>query len=93
MSYSFQVKAATKELALAAVGVKFDEIVSQQPIHAKDREAVVVNAGAVINLLTDNNAKDVVVSCNGYLSWNGSPDEAEFIAAAVSCSAGHAIRE
>lgn len=97
MSYSFGVKAPTKAAAKEAVAAKFDEIVGQQPIHARDRAAVLANANTVIDLLADDDSKDVAVSCNGYLSWNGSgeftPETAPVGTASVSCSASNAHRE
>lgn len=93
MSYSFQVKAPTKDAAKEAVAAKFDEIIAQQPIHARDRAAVLANANAVIDLLADNDAKDVLVSCNGYVSWPaGGVEDAQLNSAAVSASAGYADR-
>lgn len=97
MSYSFGVKASTKGDAKAAVLAKFDEIVGQQPIHARDSAAVLANAGLVIDLLADDDTKDIAVSCNGYVSWNGSGDFSPEIAAigtaSISCTASHSIRE
>lgn len=94
MSYSFQVKAPTKAEAVQAVTAKFDEVVKQQPVHARDRDAVLANAGCVINLLADDDSKDVIVSVNGYVSWaSGTADEAKLNSAAVSASAGYAQRQ
>jgi glycosyltransferase A (GT-A) superfamily protein (DUF2064 family) len=91
MSYSFQIKAPTKSAAKEAVAAKFDEIVTHQPIHARDRAAVLANASCVIDLLADNDSKDVVVSCNGHVSWpSGTVEEARLNSAAVSASAGYA---
>lgn len=97
MSYSFNAQAATKAAALAAVAAKFDETVkASQPIHERDRAAVLANAEAVINLLGDDDTKDVTVSCNGYLSWDGRgtfhQDVAPLTSAAVSCAAGYVAR-
>jgi SHS2 domain-containing protein len=94
MSYSFQVKAATKEAAKEAVTAKFDEVVASQPVHARDRAAVLANANTVIDLLADDDSKDVSVSVNGFVSWStGTIEEAQFNTASVCCSAGHANRE
>jgi hypothetical protein len=96
MSYSFNIKAATKEAAKLAVLDKFEEITAQQPMHARDRRAVLVNAGAVIDLLADDDTKDISVSCNGYLSWNGSgeftAETAPVGTVSISCTANHATR-
>lgn len=94
MSYSFNVKAPTKAAAKEAVAAKFDEVVTSQAVHARDRAAVLANAGAVIDLLADNDSKDIVVSCNGYVSWmsGASAEDAALTSAAVSASAGYADR-
>lgn len=94
MSYSFQVKAPTKAAAKEAVTAKFDEIVVQQPIHARDRAAVICNAVAVIDLLADDDSKAIVVSCNGYVSWpSGGVEDARLSSASISASASYVDRE
>lgn len=93
MSYSFNIKAQTKAAAKEAVADKFAEIVAQQPIHARDCSAVLANANAVIDLLAEDEAKDVSVTCNGYVSWSsGGSEDAKFNSASISCNAGHADR-
>ncbi|WP_316172390.1 hypothetical protein [Bradyrhizobium sp. SZCCHNRI2049] len=71
MSYSFSVKAATKADAKVAVAAAFDRVVEAQPIHARDKQAAVANAGAMIDLLTDDAPSGCVISvnCNGYVGW------------------------
>lgn len=71
MSYSFQVRAATLAAALAAAAEKFDVVVKQFPIHAKDKEQAMANAKAVGELLKVDDTRDVVVSMNGYISSVG----------------------
>lgn len=94
MSYSFNIRAADKAAAKEAVAAKFDEIIGQQPIHARDRAAVLSNANAVIDLLADDDTQDVSVSCNGYVSWSsGAAETAAFNTASVACSTSHASRE
>lgn len=97
MSYSFGIKAANKAAAKEAVAAKFDEIVGQQPIHARDRAAVLANANASIDLLADDDTKDIAVSCSGYVSWNGSgdfsPETAAIGTASIGCTASNANRE
>ena len=91
MSYSFNVKAANKAAAKEAVAAKFAEVVAAQLVHEKDQAAVLANAGAVIDLLADDDTKDVSVSCNGYVSWPG-PDASALNSVSVACSASHAAR-
>ena len=69
MSYSFSVKAATKEAAKKAAEEAYDAMVVQQPIHARDKAAAMANAAAVIDLLVEDAELHVSVSLNGYVSW------------------------
>jgi DNA polymerase/3'-5' exonuclease PolX len=93
MSYSFSVKAANKELAKQAVAAEFEKIIGYQPVHTRDCAAVLANANAVIDLLGDDETKDVAVSCNGYLSWaTGTAEEAKFCSVNITCYASHADR-
>ena len=71
MSYSFSVKASTKDEAKAAVAAEFNKVVATQPIHARDKAAALANASAVIDLLSDDVPAGYVigVSCNGYVGW------------------------
>lgn len=69
MSYSFNVQASTKSAAKDAVAVKFDEVIATQPIHARDKTAALANANAVIDLLMDDDTREISVSVNGYVGW------------------------
>jgi hypothetical protein len=95
MSYSFNIRAANKADAKAAVEVKFDEVIAGQPVHARDRAAVLANAYAVIDLLGDDDAKDISVTCGGYVSWQTAepPESVPLSSASVSASAGYVSRE
>lgn len=96
MSYSFTVKAPTKAEAKEAVAKHFDEqVIAYQPVHARDRAAVLANASAVIDLLADDETKDIKVSCNGYVGWGASIDQSQvpLTSAQVSANAFHALRE
>jgi hypothetical protein len=73
MSYSLSVRAPTKAALLAAVAAKFDaEVVTPQPVHAKDRDQVLSTATAAVNLLADDDTQDVQISLSGSLSWTGT---------------------
>jgi hypothetical protein len=76
MSYSFTVRGPTKRKVLAGVVEKFDAIVLHQPKHEADRAAVLANATSALCLLADDETKDYMVSCNGYLSWHHDLDDA-----------------
>lgn len=70
MSYSFTVKAASKDEAKAKVAEEFDRIAAGQPSHKVDRDSAVAVAGAFIDLLADPKENDEVqVMMNGSLSW------------------------
>lgn len=69
MSYSFNVQAASKAAAKDAVVAKFDEVIATQPIHARDKDAALANANAVIDLLADDDEREISVSVNGYVGW------------------------
>ena len=71
MSYSFQVRATNKAEAKAKIAAQMAIIVQNQPIHAKDELLANTAAGTFIDLLADDESQDVVVSMNGYVSWNG----------------------
>jgi hypothetical protein len=93
MSYSFQVKAATKAEVKAAVEAEFDKVVQFQPVHARDKAAVLANVDAVIALVEDNADKDVHVACHGSVGWDGSDLQiANLHSASVACSVWTAPR-
>lgn len=87
MSYSFSIKAPNKADAKAAVDGAFRAVVDSQPIHARDRDAALAAAGAMIDLLVDAPGMQISVSVNGYVSWRDGRTEADLIGAAVSVSA------
>ena len=94
MSYSFALRAATKAAALAAVIAKMDEVAAQQACHQRDKAQAVAAAESFLNLLPDDDARDVTVNMSGYLSgqWQGS-DVVEISAANVMVAVGLAKRE
>lgn len=68
MSYSFNVKGASKSEAIDMVRAKMRDIAVQQPVHNKDQLHVVATAKTFIDMLEDDEAKDVQVSVNGSIS-------------------------
>lgn len=93
MSYSFNVRAATKAEAKTAVAAVFDKVVADQPTHEHDKAAVLANANAAIDLLADNDEMDVEVSCSGWLSWISHQDDPLPINAAnINCAASLVAR-
>ena len=88
MSYSFGFRAATKAEAKQKVAAELDKVVTQQSVHAKDRDQAQAAANAFIDVLDDDDSKDVSVSMNGSLSgnWSGN-DLTSFTGANLSISA------
>lgn len=94
MSYSYTVRAATAALALAAVSAKFDEIVAQQPTHAKDKDAVLANAKNAVEILEVDESRDVLVSGSGFVSWSTDEDgQPKFSSVNIATSASLVAKE
>ena len=66
MSYSIQVREATKQEAKDAIFVKLSEVSEQQP-HKGDSKAANMAACAYIDMLVDDPAKDIIVQVCGCL--------------------------
>lgn len=81
MSYSFNVRAATKEAALQKVGEELDKIIVGQPMHSNDRDAAVATAKAFLAILPDDpEGREFSVSVNGSIGWSqGGPHVASVI--------------
>lgn len=91
MSYSFTVKGATKNAVKALVILELDKVVVAQPVHAHDAQHAQVAAHTFIDLLADDATKDIVVSVNGSLGWQGLEMNI-FTSANVSVSAYYVMR-
>lgn len=84
MSYSFNVRAATKVEAKNNVATELAKVVANQPTHAHDQAQAQAAADAFIDLLPDDDAKDVSVSVNGSMGWSGTyPTDHVFTSASV----------
>lgn len=87
MSYSFTVKAMSKDDVKRELEVKFDEVIATQPVHAADKAQALAAAGAFIDLLKDvPEGHHVQVSLHGSLGWDGV-DQKVFNGAGVGVSA------
>lgn len=85
MSYSFNVKAATKSDALAAVAVEMDKVVVSQPVHAADKQPAQDVARTFVGMLRDpGEGESVSVNVWGSLSWEA---EGVFTSANVGVNA------
>lgn len=93
MSYSFQVRAATKAQAIAAVAAKLAETEAAQPAHSIDRAHAEAAATAFINLLPDDEEQDVAVTVSGWVSgqWQGN-EITSLTGANITVTAGLAAR-
>lgn len=89
MSYSFQFVAPTKDEAKIKVVAEFENVVAQQPIHARDQAAAIAAAHAFIDLLDDAEGKYIQVACHGSVSYySGSSDAAALAQVPLSGAAG-----
>jgi|GEM_PF-882312 len=95
MSYSFNVRAASKAEAKVKVAAELDKVVASQPVHSADREQAMATAAAFIDMLADaGDNQDVAVSVNGWLSWTGEqPVDGGFSGACVGVSASLAAKQ
>lgn len=88
MSYSFTFKAANKTEAKAKVSAELDKVAQHQDCHHRDKQQAQAAADAFIDLLVEDETKDVFVSMSGSLSgfWTGS-DVTRITGANVSVNA------
>lgn len=93
MSYSFRIQAATKAQAKEKVAAELALVVQAQPIHARDQAQAQAAADAFIDLLADDDAKDVMCVVYGSVSWTGNGDSAVLTSASVAPSASLVTRE
>ena len=94
MSYSFNIRAATKAAAMLAVAAKMAEIVQSQPSHALDHAQAIAAAGAFVDVLPDDESKDVSVSVHGSVGWSGTFGvDHVFTSASVGVSANLVTKE
>ena len=90
MSYSFQIRAATKAEAKEKVAIQMAAIVQQQVVHAVDADQACAAANAFIDVINGDENRDVVVSMNGSVSWSG---DSLITSAAVSVTAYLSAKE
>lgn len=91
MSYSLTARAPTKALVLQMLADKFDaEVLKHQLVHARDRAQALATAQVFVDLLADDDTKDVNVTLSGGLSFN--PDGESLQGASVSVGASLAVR-
>jgi hypothetical protein len=75
MSYSFSVRAPTKEAVIEKIGAELDKVVEAQPMHKHDRNQAIAAAKAFVDILPDSaEGCEFSVSVHGSLGWNQGPD-------------------
>lgn len=70
MSFSFGAKAANKAAMVETVKAEMDKVVTQQSIHERDRDVVEATVAAMLDVLPDDDTKDLTASVSGSLSWD-----------------------
>jgi hypothetical protein len=69
MSYSFQFAAADKSAARICAAQEFQLVVDMQPVHAQDRGPALSALDAYLDLLADDDTRDIQVTVNGSVSY------------------------
>lgn len=68
MSYSFNAKGPSKTEAILDAEAKFDKVVADMPIHAKDKDLVLAHLRAVVAVVAEpRDTEDVYIAMNGYM--------------------------
>lgn len=72
MSYSFNVRAADKAAARAAIAAELDKVVEQQPVHEADRAQAETNASSALDVIPEpGEGEEVNATVNGWVQWRG----------------------
>lgn len=91
MSYSFNIRAATVALALAAVASEFDAIVAREPAHHVDKDKALSAVASYLELVPtahlDGYELSVAVSGGIGGEWDGdTPQSLNFVAFSVQAA-------
>jgi hypothetical protein len=101
MSYSIRASANTKLEALDTLMTKFDtEVVAHQPVHAADREAVLLNVRNALTFVAEPpEGQEVSITISGYLAWHIKPgaeitdQPKEFTACSINVGVGYVLKQ
>jgi len=94
MSYSFNVRGATKAEAMEKVVAELDKVVAAQPVHSADRAQAQAAAEAFIGLIPDSNEnQEVAVTASGWVSWDLAGSDTVVKAASANVSASLVAKE
>lgn len=74
MSYSFQFVTQSKADVQSKLAEEFDKVVASQPVHARDRDAAISAALAMVNALGENAERNIEVRVNGSVGWDWPSD-------------------
>lgn len=90
MSYSFLAGGPTKTDAILDAESKFDKVCADMPVHEKDKDAVLANMRAMVNLLPDaGEGEHVELALSGWIAMRtdiaGGPDRVSVVN--ISCVA------
>lgn len=91
MSFSFTTRGVDKAETKAAVAAELDKVVEAQPIHENDRGAVQAAADGLIDVLRNDDNKDIAVTVSGSVS-NWQAEDGGIVQASVNVSVSFADR-
>lgn len=84
MSYSFSVRAKSKDDAAAKSGVSMAEVVEAQPVHKADKDAAIAAVDELLGTVVEpGEDESVTINVSGSLGWRA---EGEFTSANLSVS-------
>lgn len=84
MSFSFSVVAASKGEAKANVAEQMATVIAAQSIHAKDEAHVKATVESSLDLIADDETRDVSVYVVGSLSWEGQLGSETIVGSSIS---------
>lgn len=92
MSYSFSVRASTKDDVLRQATAKFDDVLRQQPVHQADVGEALVAVTAIVGKLPDQPERDINLSVSGSVGWIGSSAAPDVTGISLSINAQLVVR-
>lgn len=92
MSFSFNVRAATKDEAAIQAKAKMDEVVVQQPVHAHDAGHVIATVEDYLTLLPEDLTQDVTLSVSGWVSAKEWTSPEASLASIYGCSVSVSVQ-
>ena len=95
MSYSFDVRGATKAEVIAKVSAELSKVVETQSIHSVDCVQAQAAAEAFLGVIPDNpDGKDFYISVSGSVGWAGTLNvDAIVTSASINVSASLVAKE